>query len=89
MDDPLGMRRFDRLGNLPRHAQRLLHRKPPLPQPLGERLSFDQFQNQKVRFTVRIETVNTGDVGMIERGQRLGLTFKARETLRIAAEAGG
>ena len=87
MDDPLGVGRLDRLGNLPRHAQRLLHGKPSPPQPLGERLSFDELQHEEVRPLIRIETVDGGDMGMVQGGQRLGFAFKAREALRIAAEA--
>jgi hypothetical protein len=40
MDDPLFMRRFERLGNLPRDRQHLVERDRSLRDPIGQRGPF-------------------------------------------------
>ncbi len=89
MDDPLGVRRLHRLGDLPRYAQRLFDRKPSPPQTLSECLSFDEFQHEEVRALIGIESMNGGDVRMVQRRQRFGFALETREALGIPAEACG
>ena len=44
MDDPLLVRRFERLGDLARDGQRLIEWEWPLRDPIGERWPLDQLQ---------------------------------------------
>ena len=47
VDDPLLVRRFERLGDLPRDRQRFVERNRPARDPLGERLALDQLQHER------------------------------------------
>ena len=42
-----------------------------------------------MRLPFRVKTVYAGDVGMVQRGQGLGLALEAREAGGIPADAGG
>ena len=44
---PALVRGFERLGDLPRDRQRLVERNRPARDALGERLAFDQFQDER------------------------------------------
>ena len=47
MDDALLVRRFERLGDLPRDRQRLVERNRPARDAVGERRPFDQLQDER------------------------------------------
>ena len=47
MDDPLLVRRFERLGDLLRDRQRFVERHRALRDPIGERRTLDQLQHQR------------------------------------------
>ena len=53
MDDALLVRRFERLGDLPRDRQRLVERNRALRDAIGERRPLDQFQDERVLPTVQ------------------------------------
>ena len=64
VNDSLVVRRFERIGDLPRDLQRLADRQRAAGDSLGEVLPFDQLHHQRGR---RIEdAVYLGDVRMIE-----------------------
>jgi hypothetical protein len=86
MHDPLLVRRFERVGNLARDADRLVHRQRPLCDPIGEGRSLDQLQHECARTGGVLEAVNVADVLMIERGEQLRFAMKAREAIGIRGE---
>jgi hypothetical protein len=49
VDDALLVRRVERAGDLDRDRERLVDRQRPLRDPLGERLAFDQFEDEEPR----------------------------------------
>ena len=66
MDDPLLVRRLERLGDLLRHRQRLVDGNGPLRDPIGERRAFDQLHDQGVQAVGILEAMDLRDVRMIE-----------------------
>jgi hypothetical protein len=65
MDDALDVSGFQRSDHLQRQPKRLVDRERPN-ETLGERLAFNQFEHQKVRLTGLLESMNAGDVGVIQ-----------------------
>ena len=47
MDDPLLVRRFERLGDLRRHLQRLVDRNGPPRDTVGKCRAFDELHHQR------------------------------------------
>ena len=67
VDDAFVVSGFDSFGNLAADVKRLVWRDTAFSPSLGERLPFDQFQN-KERFAIGLfQSVDCGDVGMIQR----------------------
>ena len=77
------MRRFERLGNLPRDQKCVVNRDRSLRNSVGERVAFDQFQNQRPETISLLESVDGGDVRMIDRGEQPRLPLEPREPFRI------
>jgi hypothetical protein len=50
---------------------------------LGQVFTFDQLHHQEMLIICFLETEDDGDVGMLERGKRTGLTLQASDTLRV------
>jgi hypothetical protein len=67
-------------GDLPGYLQRLFES-----QRAARLLAFDEFHHDGVLF----EAVDLGDVGMIERGQHLGLPLEARHVIGVLGQRGG
>ena len=86
VDDPFLVGRLHGLVHLPRHAQSFFHRKATLQQSLGQCLSRDQLHHQVVPAFGLLEAVDGGDIRMIERRERLGLTLESREPFFVARE---
>ena len=57
--------------------------------PIGQRLAFDQFEHERVGLTAVLETVDRGNVRMIERRQHLRLALEARDAIGIERERVG
>jgi len=47
MNDPLLVRRFERVGDLPRERQRLVERQSPARNPLRQILTLDQLHHER------------------------------------------
>ena len=75
MDDALVVRGFERVGDLPRDAERLVERNRSLLDPLGQRRPFDQLHHQRVL----LDAVDRRDVRMIQRREHLRLAREARQ----------
>jgi hypothetical protein len=90
MDDALVVCRFKRFGNLTRDRQRLVECKRRECDPVGERRAVDQFEDQRLQNVVRLsETIDSGDVRVIECGEHLCLSLEARHAVGIAREQRG
>ena len=65
------------------------------PHPLGERLAFDQFENQRWRVEPErrswqgLRSVDCGDVRMVERGEHARFALESLQAIRIIGNAGG
>ena len=86
MDDPLLVRRFERLGDLRRHRQRVGQRDRAARDPLRQVLALDEFHDQRLDAVGFFGAVDGRDVWMIQRRQQSSLAFEARAPLGIGAE---
>jgi hypothetical protein len=75
--DPLPVRLVQRVGDLDAVTQRLLQRKHPSGQPLGESLSFQVLHDQVLGFPFSPHVVERADVRMRELRDRLGFPLEA------------
>lgn len=83
MDDSLFMCRFQSLGYVAADAQSLPNRQRPSGQSLSQRFTLAKVQDEEAFFIRLFESVNRGDVGMIERCQEFCLAFEAGDPVRI------
>ena len=83
MDDPLRVRRLERLSDLPRDRQRFGDGRASF---LCQRLALDQFEHDCAQAVSFLEAIDCADVWVIERRQRAGLAFKSGQPLGIADE---
>ncbi len=67
-------------------GKHFLQRNRPLRNAIGQRWSFDKFQNECSDAVGFLESVDTRDVGMVQRGERFGFALKAGDALRICDE---
>ena len=81
MDDSLGVSRFQCVGNLSCAIESLIDGEGA-----AERFAFDQLQHQTCRTFGFLQTVNRGDVGMIQRGHGAGFLLEALATGRIVSQ---
>jgi hypothetical protein len=89
VDDAFFVRCLERLGDLLRDGQRLGHRQRAACQAVGERLTVDQFQNEKLRAVRLVQAVDGADVRMIERSEDLRFTAEASDAVGISGETRG
>jgi hypothetical protein len=94
VDDPVLVRGLERLGDLPRRRQRLVHRQGTLAETVGERGPFDQLHDERgygvsgISGTV-LQPVDRGDVGMVERRQHFGFALEPRQPLGVRRDGRG
>ena len=62
----------------------LVERQRAARDPLRQVLTLDQLHHERPRVARTLEAVDLGDVGMIERRQRLGLALETRQPLGVA-----
>ena len=79
MDDAFVVRGLQGFGDLPSDGQRLFHRKRPF-----QRFAFHQFHDNGVAF----ETINGGDIRMVQRGQCLRFALKPRQVVGVIGQRG-
>ena len=89
MDDPLLVRRFERLGNLLRDRQRLVERDRAARDPLRQILALDQFHDERAHAAGFLEAVDVRDVRMVQRRERLRFAREPREPIGIVRERVG
>ena len=83
---PFLVRRIERVGDLPRPAQRLLEWHGPARQPLGQRLALDQLENERRVAAALLEAVQHADVRVIERRQHARFPLEARQPIGIGGQ---
>src|SRR5262245_23191401 len=86
MDDPLAVRCIDGFSNLAHNRQRLVERNRTLCDAIGERRTFDQLQDESPNTVDFFQSINLGDVRMIERREELRLTVEACKAFRVERE---
>jgi hypothetical protein len=86
VNDAFFVRGFERLRNLMHHAERLVRRDGPASDPFGKRLALDQLHREEIRALKFLEAVQRGDVGMVQRRQRLRFAFETRGAVAISRE---
>jgi hypothetical protein len=89
MDDPLFMRGFERFGDLFRDGERLVYRDRTARDALRQIVALNELHHEGVNVTSLFESVNDCDVGVVQRGQGLGLTLEASEAIDIMREGCG
>ncbi len=83
MDDPLLVRRLERLGDLLRDGQRFVERDRALRDALREVVAFDQLHHERQRAAGLLDGIDRGDVRMVQRRECLGFTLEARQAVEV------
>ena len=83
------MRSLERLGNLPREAQRVIDGQRTSLELLLERFALDELHRKIEGPVVLVEAMDRCDVRMVERGQEPGFTLEAREPALVTGERRG
>ena len=86
MDDPLLMRRFERVRDLFRDRQRFVDRDRPARDALRQILAFDELHREGHEAPAFFEPVDRGDVRMIEGREHFRLALEPREPIDISGE---
>ena len=86
MDDALLVRGFERVGDLLRDRQRVGERDRAARDERGQILALDQLHHERGEVGCLLESVDRGDVRMIERGEHFGFALKAREAIGVAGD---
>ena len=86
MDDPLFVRGFERLSDLLRDGQRLVERDRTTRNKLRQVVTVDEFHHQRGHAPALFQAVDSRDVRVIQRRQRLGFTLEAREPISVVRD---
>jgi hypothetical protein len=68
---------------------RFIYRNPSLRDPIGQRRSFDQLQDERGHARRILETVDVRDVWVIQRRERLGLALEPGQSFGIMRDCIG
>ena len=89
VNDPLLVRRFEGVGDLPDDGQRLVEGNRAFRNALRQILALDEFHNEGVDVTRTFEAVNDRDVGMVQRGQGPASRWKRARRSTSCAKVSG
>ncbi len=89
MDDALLVCGLEGLRDLPGDLQRLFNRDRSRLQPVGQRLALDQLHDEQVATVGFFESVQRGNVRVIERRQDFCFPLEPRGAIRIERERVG
>src|SRR5438034_6723134 len=89
MDDPLLVRRLERLRDLPGDGESLVYGNRPARDPLVHALAVHELEHEKLLAVGFVEAVDRTDVRMVECGKNLRFAPEPRDTLGIVREAVG
>ena len=84
MDDAAFVRGIERVGDLASDWNRVIDRQRATLDPVGQCLAVDEFHDEKRRAVDVDDVVESGDVGMIERGEGFGFALKPGEAIGIS-----
>jgi hypothetical protein len=88
VDDALLVGFLQGFRDLASDAQRFVHRDGTALQPLREILALDQLEDEQRLAVQLFETVDRGDVWMIQRGEQVGFTAEAGESFGVLRDLG-
>ena len=83
IDDPLLVRRFERLRNLRRDRQRINNWNRAVRDAIGQRRPFDQLHHQRDGPARLLQAVDVRDVRVVQRRENFGFALKAGEPVGV------
>ena len=86
MDDPFTVSGFETVSDPLEQRQRLIDGNGPSRNELGERFTFDELHHQKLHVAGLFEPVESGDVGVVQRGKELGFPLETSQALFVLSE---
>ena len=89
MDDPLLVRGFERLGDLPRDQQRFVEGNRAPGDPLRQVVALDQLHHQRTHAARLFEPVDGRDVRVVQRRQRLRFACEPRQAIWVVRKRVG
>ena len=89
MNDPLLVRLFEGLGDLASDGKAFIYGKTSSGQPIGQGRPLDQLHDQGRAATAGLQTVDLGDVGVVEARQELGFSLEAGKPFGVLGEPFG
>ena len=88
MNDPLLVRRFQRVGDLLGDGKSFVEWNRAARDALREIVALNEFHDERGGARTFFEPVDGGDMRMIERGEHFRFALKAREPIGIGRERG-
>ena len=89
MNDPLLVRRFQGFRDLLGDRQRLVNRNRALRDAVGERCPLDELHHEGTDAARFLETVNVGDIRVVQRGECVRFSCEPRQPIGITGEGVG
>ena len=86
MDDASLVRGFEPLRNLLRDRKRVLDRDRAARDALGQIVALDEFHHERRNARALFESVDGGDVRVIQRGEGFGFAQKACEPIVVSGQ---
>ncbi len=86
MDDAALVRRFESFGDLLGDGDRFFERDRTLGYPVRERRSFNELENEGMDAVRLLHSVDTRDVGMVQRRENFRLPLEPRQTFFVSRE---
>lgn len=86
MDNSLLVGRFERLCDLSCNWQRFIERNRPACDAVGERVAVNALQHKRVDVAAVLQSMDCGDVRMVQRGEYLRLPVHAGEAFSICGK---
>ena len=83
VDDPLLVRRLQRLGDLAREYECHVERQRSAGKTIGQGRAVDHFHHDGVAAACDFEAVDGGDVRMVQRREQPRLALQPRDPIRI------
>ena len=89
MNDPLFVCRLQGFRDLPGDRQGLVDRNGALRDAVGERRPLDELHHERTDAARFLETMNVGDICVVQRGERVRFARKPRQPIGITGEGVG
>ena len=89
MNDASFVRRFEPLSDLSCDSDCFLDRNRPSSNPFSKRRALDEFQHERSHIVRLFDTMDGGDVWMVERTEDFSLALEACEPIRVGRKTFG